>query len=99
VSEPEKRVMDRDRCPPLKPLLHPVDDTEATLFVVLILIVRLRLLLQIPVVLRWLVLILLSNPRHIYLVLYLYIRVNVSSIGIRAGSPRLILLIEAAVAV
>jgi hypothetical protein len=98
VSKREKRAMEGDRGPPVKPFLHPVDETEATLFVVLILIVRLRLL-QIAVVFRWLVLILLTDPRHIYLVLSLYIRVNVGSVGIRAGSPRLALLIEAAVTV
>lgn len=84
---------------PVESFLYPVNKTEATLFVFLILIVRLRLLLQVTVVFRWLVLIPLSNPQHIYLVLALYIRINIGSISIRAGSPRLALFIEAAIAV
>jgi hypothetical protein len=83
----------------VKSFLHPVDETKASLLVVLILIVRLRHLLQITIVFRWLVRIVLSNPRHIYLVLSLYIRVNAGSVDIRAGSPKFALRIEAAVAV
>jgi hypothetical protein len=88
--------MEGDRSPPVKPFLHSVN--ESTLFIVLILIVRLGVLLQIAVVFRWMVFVLLGDARH-HLILSLYVRVNVGHVGIRAGSPRLALLIEAAVAV
>jgi len=90
--------MGGDRGLPLKPFLHSVDETETTLFVVLVLVVRHRLLLQIAVLLRWLVFVLLGITRHIHLVLSFIVRVKVGRVSIRAGSPRLAL-IEAAVAV
>lgn len=89
--------MEGDRGPPMKPLLHSVDETEAALFIILFLIVRLGVLLQIAVVFRWMVVVFLGDARH-RLVLYLYVRVNVGRDGIRAGSLRLALLIEATIA-